>query len=197
MGSSNQDDPPYSDTQLLVSLLGVLVFPHERTPDALGELLRDYGDLSAIVTIRHPTNGVAVGDLTDTEGKKIDPATIDGLPRLLRNSIAHFNIRPIEKHGRFAGVRVWNESDDGRITLVADLDFDALRPLARHILSTLATGQRYLSLDDPPDPLEMLESQADAELGERTKKSPRLSDTIWERWLALHDGDPREAKVCN
>jgi hypothetical protein len=34
----NDPDPnraPYSDTQLLISLLGVLIFPHERTPSAL------------------------------------------------------------------------------------------------------------------------------------------------------------------
>ena len=28
--SVNQNDPPFEDTQLLVSMLGVLIFPHER-----------------------------------------------------------------------------------------------------------------------------------------------------------------------
>jgi hypothetical protein len=31
----DQVGPPYTDTQLLISLLGVLVCPHERTPRAL------------------------------------------------------------------------------------------------------------------------------------------------------------------
>ena len=29
-GVADQDEPPYTDTQLLVSLLGVLVFPNKR-----------------------------------------------------------------------------------------------------------------------------------------------------------------------
>jgi hypothetical protein len=37
-GSARQNEPPYADTQLLISLLGVLIFPHEKAPFALGNL---------------------------------------------------------------------------------------------------------------------------------------------------------------
>ena len=41
-GSPESDNPPFADTQLLISLLGILIFPHERTPNALGELFDGY-----------------------------------------------------------------------------------------------------------------------------------------------------------
>src|SRR6476661_4223802 len=46
--------PPYADTQLLISLLGILIFPQERTPDALGELLDGYdGPIDEIIRVRY------------------------------------------------------------------------------------------------------------------------------------------------
>jgi hypothetical protein len=160
-GGSDQDNPPYSDTQLLISLLGVLVFPHERTSGALGELLKDYEGLSDVVTIRYLRDALNPADIltVDGERERIDPTDVTDLPRLLRNSIAHFNVRPINNHGRFGGVRVWNRNK-GKITFVADLDFDKLRPMARHILVRLERADKGLTLDDPPDPLDEVEADA-------------------------------------
>jgi hypothetical protein len=31
-GSAAQNEPPFADTQLLISLLGVLIFPHDKLP---------------------------------------------------------------------------------------------------------------------------------------------------------------------
>jgi hypothetical protein len=124
---------------------------------------------------------------------RIDPTSVTGLPRLLRNSIAHFNIRPIEKSGRFAGVRVWNKDDAGMITLVADLDFDALRPLARHILEALVQSENDLSLDDPPDPLQTLQIQIDRATP-RTRKPPRIIDSTWAQFLKASHDNYDEAK---
>ena len=142
------DDPdpnraPYSDTQLLISLLGVLIFPHERTPSALGNLLKGYRGLRNIVTIRYRRGKESTVELGGAGDRleTIDPADLSDLPRLLRNSIAHFNIMPMNKEGRFGGVRVWNKDNNGEITLVVDLDFDALRPLARHILKSLGKSR--------------------------------------------------------
>jgi hypothetical protein len=194
-GGAEQDAPPYSDTQLLVSLLGVLVFPHERTPDALGKLLSKYGDLSRVVTVRYPKNGAERIEVTDAEGhtETIDPTSVKGLPRFLRNSIAHFNMLPIEKHGRFGGVRVWNENDDGEITLVADLDFDALRPFAYYVLQELADEGTDTGLTDPPDPLDTL-AKGPPHQKQRQPKPPGLPDPIWTKWLAAHNGDRKSAK---
>jgi hypothetical protein len=41
-GFPESDNPPFADTQLLISLLGILIFPHERTPNTLCELLDGY-----------------------------------------------------------------------------------------------------------------------------------------------------------
>jgi hypothetical protein len=47
----------------------------------------------------------------------------------------------------------------GKINFVADLNFDAFRPLARHVLSSLRDRERT-DLFDPPDPLPELARQA-------------------------------------
>lgn len=162
LGSKKSDDPPYSDTQLLISLLGILVFPHERTPDALGELLDGYdADFDDVIAIKYSSevNGKVVISGIDGVNEPIDPRSIASLPRLLRNSIAHFNMRPIDVGGRFGGIRIWNVRNGGEITFVADLFFDGFRPLAEHILRALAGDREGLNLNDPQDPLEQLTKQ--------------------------------------
>jgi hypothetical protein len=135
-GSPEQDRPPFADTQLLISLLGVLVFPHERAPGALGNLLRGYKPLDSVLTVRYSRHGPKKIEITDPDGDAviIDPTRLNKLPALLRNSIAHFNLLPIDIGGRFAGVRIWNRDNDGIITFVADIDFDHMRKLADHVL---------------------------------------------------------------
>lgn len=190
---AKEDQPPYSDTQLLISLLGVLIFPHERAPSAFGSLLRGYEQLGNVVTVKYPKDTQEI-ELTDTEGTStfVDPSSIEGLPRLLRNSIAHFNIRPIDKDGRFGGVRVWNKNDMDEITMVADIDFDALRPLAHHILESLAEPKADYKLADPEDPLEEIERMTSKQ---RRKKAPRIIDTAWEPILKAYNGDQNRAKA--
>lgn len=48
-GTPEQDRPPFSDTQLLMSLLGVLVFRHEKAPNALGAIMRGYKPLHRVL----------------------------------------------------------------------------------------------------------------------------------------------------
>lgn len=53
-GSPEANEPPYADTQLLISLLSILIFPHERTPEALGELLDSYdGPIDDVIRVRY------------------------------------------------------------------------------------------------------------------------------------------------
>jgi hypothetical protein len=42
----------FGATQLLISLLGVLVFPHEKPSDFLGHLTRQYGRTEEIVSVQ-------------------------------------------------------------------------------------------------------------------------------------------------
>jgi hypothetical protein len=79
------------------------------------------------------------------------------------------------------------------ITLVADLDFDALRPLARHILEALVQSENDLSLDDPPDPLQTLQIQIDRATP-RTRKPPRIIDSTWAQFLKASHDNYDEAK---
>ena len=157
----NSDEPPYADTQLLISMLGILIFPHERTPNALGELLDGYDEpFDDIIQVRYSAEVKGRVSLTGADGppETIDARSLKNLPKLLRNSIAHFNIRPLDVDGRFGGIRVWNRNMRGEITFVADLNFDAFRPLARHILYSLH-DREGLELVDPPDPLDELNKQ--------------------------------------
>jgi hypothetical protein len=192
-GSPNQEDPPYSDTQLLISLLGVLVFPHERTPGALGALLKDYKPLDRVLHIvwsRHRENRIGI---TDTDGHTIivDPNSIKDLPKLLRHSIAHFNVRTIDREGRFGGIRVWNRDENKELTFIADLNFDELRLLARHILCALRDQKINVRIDDPPDPM------VEVKLGVKRDavKAPRLNRDIWKALVKAHHGNAAEART--
>jgi hypothetical protein len=194
--SPDRNNPPFTDTQLLISTLGFLVFPHERPPDALGKMLMAFDKefkLSDVMTIIYPEGKKQVIEIGGPDEKPVvvDPTSIEELPRLLRNSIAHFNVRPLEKHdGRFGGVRIWNTNLDGDITLIADLDFDQLRRLARFILLAFAKGDELLDLDDPPDPVAIVKKQ---KLRKRNRKAPRVIDDQWEKVLA-RCGDEQNAK---
>jgi hypothetical protein len=138
-GSPEQDQPPFSDTQLLMSLLGVLVFPHEKAPGALGEIMRGYEPMDRVLNVIYSRHGGGRIEMTGAEGEAVmvDPTRLSNLPKLLRNSLAHFNVLPIDKEGRFGGIRIWNRDWDEQITFVADVDFDEMRSLARHVLSVL------------------------------------------------------------
>jgi hypothetical protein len=194
-GSPRQNEPPYADTQLLVSLLGVLIFPHEMAPFALGNLLRNYKPLNRVLKIRYSLHGDNKVELTDADGEAVlvNPAILTNLPTLLRNSVAHFNVLPIDKGGRFAGIRVWNRADR-RITFVADIDFDELRLLARHVLHALREQQVDVPLEDPHDPMIEVEEQRHKPMLSELKV-PRLNRDIWERLVDGHSGDSAAAKI--
>ena len=196
-GSLDQDRPPYADTQLLISLLGVLVFPHERTPGALGTLLRGYKPLEDVLTVRYSRSGLRKIEITDPNGEAvlIDPSKLTKLPVLLRNSIAHFNMLPLDVDGRFAGVRVWNRDNNDVITFVADIHFDPMRKLARHVLEAMRDRPIDVGLEDPQDPMIEVEAQRDNLPQPRTpRKPPRLNSDIWDHLVNAHDGNYQAAK---
>ncbi|MEY9405526.1 hypothetical protein ABIF65_011657 [Bradyrhizobium japonicum] len=195
-GSPKQDEPPFSDTQLLMSLLGVLVFPHEKAPDALGDIMRGYEPMDRVLNVVYSRHGGGRIQMTGAEGEAVmvDPTRPSSLPKLLRNSLAHFNILPINKEGRFAGIRIWNRDWDKQITFVADVDFDEMRSLARHVLSVLREQQSDLNLQDPEDPMAEVEAKG-GELRVYSCKVPRLNRDIWERLVDAHGGDADKAKT--
>jgi hypothetical protein len=194
-GSSHQNEPPYADTQLLISLLGVLIFPHEKAPRALGNLLRDYKPLDRVLKIEYSLHGDKEIELTNADGETVlvNPAIITNLPTLLRNCVAHFNVLPIDRDGRFAGIRIWNRAN-GRITFVADIDFDELRLLARHVLNAMREQRVDVPLEDPHNPMIEVEEQRHKPMP-LERKLPRLNRDIWERLVDGHGGNAAAAKT--
>ena len=75
--------------------------------------------------------------------------SLSELPTLLRNSIAHFNVLPLNSDGRFAGIRVWNRDLNRKITFVADINFDEFRLLARHVLTAMRDECSALPIEVP------------------------------------------------
>jgi hypothetical protein len=196
-GTPEQDQPPYSDTQLLISLLGVLVFPHEKAPGALGQLMRGYKSLGRVVNIVYSIRDDARVEIAETDGEPVivDTGRMTDLPRLLRNSIAHFNILPLNTDGRFFGIRIWNRRDlDKQITFVADIDFDEMRSLARHILGELRKARADIPLQDQEGPMLEVEFQRKNPV-EPPAKVPRLNPDIWKHFVDAHDGKVDAAKT--
>jgi hypothetical protein len=196
-GTPEQDRPPFSDTQLLISLLGVLVFPHEKAPATLGEIMRGYKPLHRVLNVVFSRHGADRVEMTDMDGDTVivDPARLSNLPRLLRNSLAHFNVLPINNDGRFGGIRVWNRDRNDQITFVADVNFAEMRSLARHVLNVLREQQSDLNLRDPEDPMAEIEAQLTAPK-KFSSKVPHLNRDIWKRLLDAHDGDADKAKTA-
>lgn len=100
---------------------------------------------------------------------------------------------PIGKRGRFAGVRVWNRPQGGRITFVADIDFDELSRFTRHVLAALSRQDDGLQLRDPEDPmLEVDTYDGDPKAGTRI---PKINGDIWTPFVDAHGGDANAAKT--
>lgn len=196
-GASNQNDPPYADTQLLISTLGIVVFPHEHNREAFGDLISSVGDLRKIVKVKFPHAVTGQIEIVGIDGtiENIDAHSSLGLARFLRNAIAHFDMRPINKDGRFAGIEVWNKNEAGEITMIADLEFDGFRSIATHVLQALARDD-YWEFDfaDPPNPWDQVQDHA-INLGKNTTKAPKVTDAAWLPILEACRGDERKAKM--
>lgn len=120
-----QGSEVYETTQLINSMLGLLVFPREefvsRIPKIpFGELTRT-GWPSPRVRNGFPQ----VEDLSQ-------------LVRYLRNAIAHFNIEfLVDDHRHISGLRVWNTGRSGKKTWDAELTLSDLRRIADHFTDLL------------------------------------------------------------
>ena len=196
-GTPEQSQPPFSETQLLMSLLGVLVFPHEKAPNALGEIIRGYEPINHVLKVVYSRRDDDKIEMTGAEGETeiVDPKVVSKLPVLLRNSLAHFNILPINKEGRFGGIRIWNRDWNGQITFVADVDFDEMRSLGRHVLTVLRNQPSDLNLPDPEDPMAEIEAQHQESVA-RPTRPPHLNHDIWNLFLKAHSGNAGTAKTA-
>lgn len=112
---SSPDKDLFEVTQLINSLLGLLVFPFEkdkhRIPNRTLQELQDTGwKVPRII------------------GNFKQVSNLRQLIRYLRNSVAHFNIEFYsDEKNQIAGLRVWNVHENRGITWKAEMSIDELR----------------------------------------------------------------------
>jgi hypothetical protein len=96
----------FADTQLLISLLGVLVFPHEKASDFLEHVVRQYSRTGEIVTVQFFRRNGRCHSRTDQDWDEtyVREFPVEQLPRYLRNSISHFNVLPIANGKSASGI---------------------------------------------------------------------------------------------
>ena len=97
----------YEVTQLINSLLGLLIFPQQEYLDRIPKT-----PLDELAKSGWPIPKV-VGDYPQVKN-------LNQLVRYLRNAIAHFNIKFYDEFQQIAGLTVWNKYD-GEITWKATL----------------------------------------------------------------------------
>lgn len=114
----------YEVTQLINSMLGLLVFPQQAFIDAIPET-----PLNELIAQGWPQ--------IRTTGGFEDIQHLKQLVRLLRNAIAHFNIEFLAPSGRLTGVRVWNRNKRNETTWQAELSLNDLERITERFTEML------------------------------------------------------------
>jgi hypothetical protein len=111
-------------TQLINSLLGLLVFPFER--------LRDQIPTTSLADLR--AQGWVVPEVSGDFPQVED---LSELVRYLRNSVAHFNLEFIaDENGKIEGLHIWNVNR-GRRNWEAKIKIAELRDLTNRFLDLI------------------------------------------------------------
>jgi hypothetical protein len=113
----------YEVTQLINSLLGLLVFPQQEYLDDIPNT-----PLDELAKSGWPIPKV-VGDYPQVED-------LNQLVRYLRNSIAHFNIIFFDEFQQIAGLTVWNERK-GEITWKATLTISDIEEITNRFVDLM------------------------------------------------------------
>ncbi|MBJ6750983.1 HEPN family nuclease [Geomonas anaerohicana] len=114
-------------TQLINSMLGLLVFPQQRYFDEIPNT-----PLKELAATGWPIPRV-VGDYRQ-------PRDLRMLLRLLRNAVSHFNIEFLpDNNGEISGLRVWNTElrKPFKITWMAELSIDDLEKITDRFIALL------------------------------------------------------------
>ena len=132
----HRDDPEievYEVTQLINSMLGLLVFPQQKYVDQIPKTA-----LTDLEAKGWPS-------IKTTKGA-LPTQTLNSLVRHLRNSISHFNIEFLANNqmGTIRGVRLWNTTDGtttGPRNWEAELTLIELRKIADKFIEMLEAGE--------------------------------------------------------
>lgn len=119
-----QGEEVYEVTQLINSMLGLLVLPKERyyqsIPTTSLEQLRADGWPAPVL-----------------DGEFKSAKHLRDLVRLLRNSVAHFNVEFVAPHGEIDGVILSNKCNCGNVTWRASLSLHDLELITRKFVDLL------------------------------------------------------------
>jgi len=130
--SRDADSLVYEFTQLINSLLGLLVFPKEKFWESLPET-----PLTDLVAKGWP-------DIKPVQGK-LEEDNLRQLMRALRNGIAHFNLEFMtNKQNELSGVRIWNtrwnkSTKKSEITWKAELTTEELKKIVYEFIEMIET----------------------------------------------------------
>ena len=114
----------YEFTQLVNSLLGLLVFPQQRYVNKIPAI-----PLSKLFAKGWPIPQV-VGDFPQAKD-------LNQLVRYLRNAIAHFNIEfTVDEHSQLNGLKIWNENH-GTTTWKAQLSLAEIEELTYRFIELI------------------------------------------------------------
>lgn len=115
----------FETTQLINSMLGLIVFPIEHYADKNGKL--NFGNVQL-------SNLEMTTTIADS---KIQ--TFEGLLRNLRNGITHYNIRFLEDKGEISGLCVWNTPPRDRKKKLWEAEFslEGLGKITNEMLEAL------------------------------------------------------------
>jgi hypothetical protein len=122
-GGTHPRSDVYEVTQLINSMLGLLVFPQQRYFDAIPET-----PLPELVSQGWPMVKASAGFP--------DVATLRDVLRYLRNAIAHFNVEFLAPSGTLEGIRVWN-THKGEKTWQAELSLHQLDQLTDRFITAI------------------------------------------------------------
>ncbi|MCB9720070.1 MAG: hypothetical protein H6756_04280 [Candidatus Omnitrophica bacterium] len=121
---TNADSEYYEVTQLINSLLGLLVFPQQR-----------YFELIPTKSIEQLMN--EGWPIPQTMGDYQQAADLRELMRYFRNAISHCNIEfPSDLKNQICGIRVWNLRR-GQVTWKAELPIKDLEKFTKKFISLL------------------------------------------------------------
>lgn len=121
----------YEVTQLVNSMLGLLVFPQQKFVERIPET-----PLDQLVQEEWP--------VPEVRGQFKQVSNLRQLIRYLRNAIAHFNVQFLgDGEGQIRVLRVWNHDRKGHRNWEAELSVDDIRGIADRFIELLETEELW------------------------------------------------------
>jgi len=123
-GVADEERRAFEVTQLVNSMLGLLVFPQQKYFNAI-----PHTPLADLAADGWP-------QVRAIDGFP-DVADLHELMRYLRNAVTHFNIKFTEQSGKITGVRVWNSKPNGVVNWKTELSMQDLESITRRFCDLL------------------------------------------------------------